>query len=287
MPTEVYVDLYFLVNMSMDFLCLLITGRLLHRVCKSGRLLLASAIGGAYAVGSLLWLSGGARGVLFDLLCAVLLCFAAFWRRGEPNRRVLVSGAVFAAVSMALGGMMTALYTALNRLNLPLDALQGDTLSVWIFAILALVAGALTARGGRMMGLSQKSESVTVETTLFGKRVTLSALVDTGNLLTDPISGRGVILVEESSLVGVLPTPLARAIRQGGGALSHYLVDHPKEAARIRLIPTKTAMGEGMLAAILPDRLTIREGKATYPADYLLAPTTLGNADFDAVIPKG
>ena len=287
MPAEVYVDLYFLVNMSMDFLCLLITGRLLHRVCKSGRLLPASAIGGAYAVGSLLWLPGGAGGLFFDLLFALLLCLVAFWRRGEPFRRVLASGAVFAAVSMALGGMMTALYTVLNRLDLPFEALQGDTLSVWLFALLALVAGAMTARGGRMMGLSQKAKSVTVEASVFGRRIALSALVDTGNLLADPISGRGVIVVEERVLAGALPIPLFRAIQSGGRALSDYLVDHPKEAARIRLIPAKTATGEGLLAAILPDRLTVREGREAYSADYLLAPTALGNSDFDAVIPKG
>ena len=287
MAAEVYVDLYFLVNMSMDFLCLLITGRLLHRVCKSGRLLLASALGGAYATGALLLLVGGATGVLWDLLAAALLCTVAFWRRGETWQRVLVSAGVFAAVSMMLGGVMTALYTVLNRLELPVAALQGDSLSVWLFAVLAMVAGVVTARGGRLMGLSQKTKSVAIEAVIFGRRVAFSALVDTGNLLTDPISGRGVIVADANRLARVLPPAFASAVRKGSRELSNYLIHHPREAASIRLIPTKSATGEGMLAAILPERLVIREGKRTYEADYLLAPCALGRTDFDAVIPKG
>ena len=43
---EVYADLYFLVNMSMDLLCLNLTAALLHRGVRRWRLLLASAVGG-------------------------------------------------------------------------------------------------------------------------------------------------------------------------------------------------------------------------------------------------
>ena len=182
---------------------------------------------------------------------------------------------------------MTVFYTALNRLELPFDALQGDRLSAWLFAALAIAAGLLTARGGRLMGLSQKTESVAVEAVLFGRRIALSALVDTGNLLTDPISGRGVIVVDANRLATVLPPAFASAVRGGSRAISKYLVDHPREALSIRLIPAKSATGEGMLAAMLPERLVIREGKRTYEADYLLAPCALGRTDFDAVIPKG
>lgn len=287
MGTEVYADLYFLINMSMDFLCLLITGRLMHRVCHTGRLLLSSAMGGVYAVAALVLLPGGAVGLLLDLLFAAVLCWVAFWQKKENVRRVFCAALVFAAVSMTLGGIMTVLYTWLNQLNLPFEALQGDTLSVWIFALMALIAGLITARGGRLMGLSQRSKSVTVVAVLFGRRVTLRALADTGNLLVDPVSGRGVIVAERKKLSGVLPTELLKATERGDGALLDYLKTNPKHAARIRIVPTQTATGTKLLAAILPESLTVTEGKDTYPADYLVAPSSINSQSFDAMIPKG
>ena len=58
-----------------------------------------------------------------------------------------------------------------------------------------------------------------------------------------------------------------------------------KYATQIRLVPTNTATGTGMLPAILPERLTLTRGKETYAADYLIAPAPMEkNADFDAVI---
>ena len=53
MDREVYADLYFLVNASMDLLCMMITAAVLHRRAVRWRALLGAAIGGVYAVAAL------------------------------------------------------------------------------------------------------------------------------------------------------------------------------------------------------------------------------------------
>lgn len=280
---EVYADLYFLINMGMDLIGLMITAALLHRRGGRWRLLISSALGGAYALGALLLGLTGVASLLCDLAMAILLSAVAFARRGKGIRPVLYATVVYLLVSMVLGGVMTVLYGWLNRLDLPLESLSGDGVSVWIFSALAAFAGLVTARGGRFFGRAKRSRTVEVRARLFGQEVRLLALTDTGNLLVDPVSGRGVIVVEEACLRGILPPAFfastgaeerARWMEEGG------------HASRIRPIPTRSATGEGLLWAVVPEELTVVEGKEESSADYLLAPAPLGERSgrFDAVI---
>lgn len=282
MGAEVYVDLYFLINLSMDFFCLLIAGRLLHREGNAWRLLLGASIGGAYAVFSLLWGLSGGVGLLFDVTAAVVITAIAFSQKGLGFWRILHTSLFFALVSMLVGGVMTALYALLDRYSLPFEALRGDNLSVWLFGLLAIVGGLATAKGGRLMGLSDKTRSVTVEAAVLGKRITLRAMVDTGNLLRDPISGRGVILADAEKMRAVLPKSFPTDER---GAVD-WMQKHPEAAARVRLIPAHGAVGKGLLVAVVPDELYLCEGRSRYPASYLIALSAIGERarGFDAVI---
>ena len=288
METEVYVDLYFMINASMDFLCMLITARLLHRRIKTARLLTGAVIGGLYAVAALLLGCAGVGGFLLDCMMAVVLSAVVFFGGETRLLRVLQASLVYILVSMVLGGIMTALYTWLNRLDLPFEVLQGDGISVLIFGLLALTAGLVTSRGGRLFGLSQKTRSVGVDAVLLGKRVRLTAMVDSGNLLHDPVSGRSVIVADRRKLFGVLPPELLAEGRAGENAIFSWMDSSP-HASRVRLIPTATAMGTGLLVAVLPDLLVIEEGDERYESDYLIAVSSLGaHAEgFDAVIGQG
>lgn len=279
MEIEVYADLYFLVNASMDLLCLMITAALLHRGLQRWRALLASAIGGGYALAALLLGLGGVLGLACDLLAVTGICTVALYERGMRPWRLLQCAAADALVSMLLGGIMTVLFTWLNRLNLPLEALRGDGLSAWIFALFAAVSGILTLKGGRFFGRANRTESATLEVTLLGKRLLLRAMVDSGNLLRDPVSGRGVIVVERTRLEGLLP----RELLEG-----NEWMKHPDLASRVRLIPTQTATGEGMLLGIRPDRLRITDRDGTETVEYIIAAADLGDRaqGFDALIGK-
>ena len=281
MITEVYADLYFLINTCMDLLCLMITGALLHRRTHRLRAILAAALGGAYALIALLFSLDGLSGILLDAAVALAMCAITFSGKGTTFPSLLKAGGVHVLVSMILGGVMTVLYTLLNRLHLPLDTLHGDGLSVWMFALLSAVAGVMTACGGKFFGLSGKTRSVTVHATIFGTEITLRALVDSGNLLRDPVSGRAVIVADRTLLCRLLPDELARLLSDPLGERTGTF------ASRLRLIPAGSATGDALLPAILPEQLTVTDGKSTFDGDYLLAAAELGNRlrGFDAVIP--
>lgn len=276
---DVYIDLYFLVNASMDLLCLAMTAAILHRAAKRWRLLLAALLGGLWAAGILLLGIGGALGVVLDLLFAVLLVAVAFAEKNGKISRLLQNAGAYALLSALLGGLMTVLYQFLNRLNLPLEALQGDGLSAWMFALLAAVAGFFTLRGGKLFRRSGATHDVWLEVTVGSRTVRLHALVDSGNLLTDPLSGRSVALADPAKLLPYLPPDLVHALEHPGDASA-------VAARRVRLIPARTATGEGMLPAFAPDRLLIVTKTDRFAANDLVALSPLGGAagGFDALI---
>lgn len=277
MEQEVYADLYLLVNSGMDLLCLMITAALTHRKILRRRAIPAAIFGGGYALAALLIGMGGAIGVCIDVLAAALMCAMVFAERRQTAKGLFKVTAVYLLASFFLGGVMTALYTWLNRLDLPLNMLGEDGISVWIFAALASVSGFLTARGGMFFGLSRKTKSVAVEVVLMGRGVILQAMVDSGNLLRDPMSGRCVIVADRRKLSHILPKNFPKS---GEACEDHEL------ARRLRIIPTQTATGGGFLTAIIPDRLTVIEKGERRPSDYLIAPAELGESaqGFDALI---
>ncbi|MBQ8309667.1 MAG: sigma-E processing peptidase SpoIIGA [Clostridia bacterium] len=283
MIQDVYVDLYFLINVSMNLLCLMITASLLHLRVKRWRAIVAASLGALYAVAALILGAGGILGFLADLAIAILMCTVTFTVRPLSFFHLLKCTAVQMLTSMLLGGIMTALYSLLNRIDLPLDSLEGDGLSVWSFAILSAIAALMTARGGRFLGRSAKTRCITVHATLFGKQITLRALVDTGNLLREPVSGKGVIVADRKTLLAALPRDVAQVLSASDPAV--WLSD-PAVAHRVRVIPIRTASGESLLPAILPETLHLTEGKTVLPTDHLIAPAELAaSADgFDAVI---
>ena len=280
---QVYIDLYVLINFSMDLLCLMTVGALLHRRVSRGRAILAAALGGLYSAAALLLSLDGVLGFLCDAAVAFLLCTVAFFSRRERLPSVCKSAAVFVLTSMLLGGIMTGLYSVLNRLQLPLESLEGDGISVWIFALVTAVAGVLTARGGAFLGFSKRTSHVTVHAVLFGHAVELCAMVDSGNLLRDPISGKSVIVADRTRIASALPPELIRALDEGTPLDWLATAEHARLA---RPIPTGTATGEALLLALVPDTLTLTVGKETFPADYLIAPARLGHTlrGFDAII---
>ena len=283
MIRDVYVDLYFLINLSMNLLCLMITASLLHRPARRWRAILAAGLGALYAVLSLLYGLGGFIGFFTDVSLGILMCSVTFLEKRTSPMRLFKYAAVHLLTSMLLGGIMTALYTLLNQLHLPLEMFRGDAPSVWSFAILSALAAIFTARGGRFLGRSAKTRCVTVNATLFGRKITLRALVDTGNLLRDPVSGKSVIVADRQKLLDALPRDAAAALASTDPAA---WLSKASIAQRVRILPMHTANGESLLPALLPDALTLTEGKQTIPSNHLIAPAILAtHADgYDAVI---
>ena len=114
--------------------------------------------------------------------------------------------------------------------------------------------------------------------TLAGRRVALTALVDTGNTLTDPATNRPVMVAEGEKLAGLFPAgqaPDAQALRDPVGAMER--LSQQGWQGRCRQLPYQAVGVEcGMLLSLRLDGA--RVGTEDYgPLLVALSPTPLSD----------
>ncbi|MBQ8407746.1 MAG: sigma-E processing peptidase SpoIIGA [Clostridia bacterium] len=282
MKQDVYADLLFLINFSMDYLCLYICARILHRPVKLVKTLIAAAIGGAYSVLSLFFTFASWVALIIDVCVCIIMCSITFAERDRPLSSTCLCAFLFVGISMMTGGCMTAIFNLLNKLNLPLDGIEEDGISTYLFAILAAIAGLISLRSGEVVSRRAPIKECILKITLDGKQACFRGLSDSGNLVKDPISGRSVIIVDRSVLQKI--TDISRFDRFQHG-------EAPDTA--LRLIPINTAGGRSVLVAIRPQQITAeavrKNGKKTsFELDALIAPSDLGSSaeGYNAIIPS-
>ena len=275
MGRVVYADLLFLINFSMDLLCLFATAKILQRKLGVLRGAISATLGGTYSVAILFFPMSAIVSVFADLLFCAFMCLVAFGVSGGGWYKYLLTTSVFFGVSVGTGGLMTAIFSLLNRLDLPLEEVEknGDGVSVWLFAILAVISGAAATMSGKFFKAVSKDTVFAVDITYRGKSVSIKGMVDTGNLLRDPISGKPIIIVDTEELRGMM-TPKC-VLDASNGKIAEVVSADPTH--RVRLVPINTAGGESMICAFVPDSIVIRaEGKGvTEKADALFAPSRL------------
>lgn len=206
MRYELYVDSLFLVNFVMNLYILMLVDRSTLRAAKPGRLLLAAAFGGGcYLLMFLinipvpLKLLSGAAG-------AVAMLPVAFPVRGLRNLLKLTERML--VFSFCMGG---ALLFLLRSLPVREGMLTG------IFGVL-LAGGLLFLFLGRFPWEPKQAESICPVTLIRGdKKVTVQALIDSGNSLSEPISGKPVSVVDEE---------VFRDLWEGGGQLYRVIPYH-------------------------------------------------------------
>lgn len=264
----VYGDLLFLINFSMDFLCFYLSCLLLHRKMNTFRCILASVVGGIYSVSALFIQTGGVGAFAIDLAVLVLMCALAYGVRKNEIWRFLKSVFLYFFVSALLGGMMTALFSLFNSM----DVLGGvdnidEEIDVGIFILLAVVCSFLTLRGGKIFKTSFSKKVVTLEIKNENATIELSALVDSGNLATEPISGKGVAFVNVEKCKKIIDNNLYNAINNNS-----YMDDVSLTIKyKIRMVPTRAISGETFIPAVKFPRVTLKNGKTKRELDIYIA----------------
>lgn len=267
----------------MDYLCLYISAKILKRAFSLKRMLLASLLGGLYSVASLFLPISTAVSFACDILTCFIMAAIAFHAK-KQFKSTIISGALFFGVSMALGGIMTALYNLLNKLDLPLGSIEGDSLSVWGFAIIAILAACMSLFGGEIIFRKKEIKQSTLTIYFDGKELSLRALTDSGNLVRDAVSGKPVIFIDSQAAKGFVDQNI----------LDDFLKGTPSKNpaySGMRVTPINTLSGKQMLVLLRAEKIIIsysRKNKIeSFSPDAMFALGDIGKSaeECDAIIP--
>ncbi|MDE7477901.1 MAG: sigma-E processing peptidase SpoIIGA [Lachnospiraceae bacterium] len=185
---EVYIDIFLAQNVLMDLQLLILTLLLLKEKILFPRLLAASLTGGCGAV--MILVSGMGYSIAYIFLVLVLdtvmllICIRQPIKRGITVQKLAMGIIYMHGMEFAYGKLMECA-----------DRLVGEQLAQLIVTavIVGIVIFILAYRS-----LAETKHIYEVTLTEEGENAVYRALFDTGNFLTDPVSGKPVSVVEET-----------------------------------------------------------------------------------------
>ncbi len=276
---DVYVDLFFFINFSMDYICLYITAKILRHKISAARFVIASATGGIYSVISLFLNLNPIPALLLDCAACIFLVAICFYKKGAKKLHLFPTALLFVGISMLLGGIMTAIFNLLNKLELDLDALYSDGAHTYIFAIIAVVSAAVSVKGISFITKKNRHREYYVSVTVNEKVKEYIGFVDTGNMAREQISGKSIIFLDGASSAPMIDLD----------AKEKYLKGEIKYRGS-RLIPINTATGSSLVFALIPDKITLKrknhKAQNEFDVDCFIALTDISSDDHDAIIPE-
>lgn len=192
---ELYIDSFFLLNLCMDIMLLMLVKRVLGCTATYRSILLSAAFGAfascivtvAARIPAFLRITAG-YGLVS--VCMVKLCFH------KMNLRMVLK----ATIELYLGAILMGGFLQLLTLQIPFFRKSGFNICMILtvsFGMCLLVCMIHRDAGDR-------KHIFTVQLNYQGKNVTLRALYDTGNSLSDPTDGTAVALVEREAVSDLL-----------------------------------------------------------------------------------
>jgi stage II sporulation protein GA (sporulation sigma-E factor processing peptidase) len=259
LETVLYADVLFAINFSMDFISLWAAALLGCKPRRALRMSAAAALGGIYAVVSIVAGIHGFWQYISAAVASFIMCLISFGKCGGM-RGILKQSALIWGCGALLGGLMTAVLSLGRGGNL-LHTTEGG--SVWIGAAAAAVGAVYITV--RLITAKKGAGPLPVRIEFAGNHIRFDALCDSGNLMRDPISGDPVILLSAALGKKLVGSENTRAL------LTCDAEKLSNSGIRFRLIPIKNSTGGSLCAAFRPDKVTTGSGRREESVQCLIA----------------
>lgn len=270
MKPVIYIDVLFFVNLLINYILLFLTSKIGRLKPGKWRLWIGSLVGAIYSV--LMFFPNLQFGytAAAKFMFSMAIVAVAFNIKGA--RLYFKTLGIFYLVTLATGGGVLALFYFTGA-----GAAMGAVLSngiiymnlPWQFLTVAIGISYIGIRlVCRMMQsrLAKSNMYMWLSISLGQKKVMLSALVDTGNTLREPISDYPVIIAEYDKLKPILPKEIADIFENGAEINFDSLTRLSGEseiASKLRLVPFCSLGKEnGMLLGFKPDFASLIENEA-------------------------
>lgn len=261
----IYIDVLFAVNFSINFVLLLITGKIAKCNIKNFRIFLASFLGAVYALFMFFPQIKMLYSIFAKLCMSFILIICAF--SFSKWRAFLKTVFIFYLSSFIFGGITLGLFYFTNA-----GIKYGGALNNGIFyfnfpwKVLFLSVGSSYLIVKISFKSYKKDKNIAYETIkikFLEHEVSLNALVDSGNMLCDPITNTPVVVAELEGVKNILPSEIIEIFKKNEQEcldLVSYLSSDVLLKTRIRMIPfSSLGKQNGMLIGFKPDFVVIRQ----------------------------
>ena len=260
----IYLDVVLIENLCMNYIILFATGYLLKRRMNHIRLILSALIGGIYSILAYMEILEIYSNFILKIILSIVMVYLAY---NAKNIKQLSKELIFFYLtSFVFGGCAFALlYFIKPQEILMIDGTYIGTYPLKIAVLGGIVGFTITVIAFKFMKkrISKKDMYCNITIYFNEKNIEVVALLDTGNMLKDPITSMPVIVVEKGILKNILPDNILNNLNRiiGGDVQKEIYEDETlKFITRFRVIPfSSIGKTNGMLLGFKANKVEIKD----------------------------
>lgn len=261
---DIYLDVLFLENIVMNYLILVMTARFSKIKTSNVRLLLGALIGAAYVVVLVLFPD---MEVYYTTVAKIALSLGLVAIVFSPERIkdfIKVLAIFYISTFIFAGAALAFLYFFESGGIIKNGILYVYWQSKWTLLFLSIITVVIIIRtfwDVIQYKFIREKLLIPLKIIFESRRIHLSALVDTGNNLHDPLTNMPVVIVEFAAIREILPQDIRSIFDQSQDQDLTYvttIISRSNWYSRFRLIPyTSLGRENGMLIGFKPDYIEI------------------------------
>ena len=257
----IYIDVIIVENLIMNYIILYATGTISKIKISYLRIFCSSLIGAIYAVTEYTFKLNIYSNIIVKTILSVIIIYVAFNPQNIKNMcKQLI---IFYVTTFTFGGIATYLIYVLKPQNIIIK----NGMYVGTYVLKVIFIGAIIGTIILFIAFKQVKNKITkkdmickIKIKINIKEKTLDAMVDTGNMLKEPITGTPVAVVERTSLYDLLPKEILNNTESIlGGDFKNIPEDIKREyIPKLKIIPfASLGKQNGMLVGIKPETIEI------------------------------
>lgn len=258
----IYIDVVLIENLIMNYIILFTTGLVMKIKTKHIRLILASLLGAIYSVVAYAGILKAYSSIILKFILSIIIVFIAY--NPQNVKKLCKTLLLFYLTSFVFGGAAFALIYIVKPQNIIMkNGLFLGTYplkTVMLGAIIAFIV-IITAFSVVKNKISKKALFCEIEIKINERIVKTKAMIDTGNMLKEPITNTPVVVVESALLYECIPKEILYSLEDIIGGDFGKVPDDIKEQyiSRLKLIPfSSLGKQNGMLLGIKAEYIKIK-----------------------------
>ena len=271
----IYIDIIFLENIIVNSIILYATSIIIKQKTKFFRIIISSGIGAIYSIALYLTNLKIYTSIISKIILSIIMIYIAF--KPSNFKNVFKQVVIFYLTSFIFGGVALNLINNFNsdKISIKNGIYTGeDVFKVIILgAIFALIIVKISIKIIKNKFIP-KDMYCNIKMKINEKTVETKAMIDTGNLVKEPITNIPVVIVESSLLNGIIPKEILDNLENIlCGNLSNISLEIQNEYfTKLRCIPFSSLGKEnGMLVGIkIPEILVQKDDEEKKTSNIII-----------------
>lgn len=261
----IYIDVVLIENLIMNYIILLATGLILKIKIKHIRLIIGSLLGAIYTIIGYIGILEIYSSFILKIILSIMIVYIAYYP--QTLKKMWKELLFFYLTSFVFGGVAFSLIYIVK----PQEIIMKNGLFLGIYPLKTVILGAIvafviiiTAFKIIKSKISKKDLICEITVEIEGKKIITKALIDTGNMLKEPITNTPVVVIERTLLYDVIPKEILNHLEEIIGGDFKEIPEEIKNkyVSKLKLIPySSLGKQNGMLLGIKAKKLIIVKGE--------------------------